>query len=150
MSEAWTITLAVLVGITVVALFVQIGLYLAMFSLARRMQARVEKSTPGIRGLMTLARQIREENWSNVRGAATKAAGIAGSVRHDAELVGEFGGEVARGFRSTREQASMVADDARYRAHVTASLVSRGVKAPFLSVVRGIRRARDLFEHRAA
>jgi hypothetical protein len=150
MSEAWTITLSVLVGITVAALFVQIGLYVAMFSLARRMQGRLERSAPGIRGLMTLFRQIREENWSDVRGAAAKTAKIAGVVRHEAALLGGFGGEVLRDVRKTRAHASEVADDARYRAHVTASLVSRGMTAPFRSMARGIRRAKDFFEHRAA
>ncbi len=150
MPVGWTITLGVLVGIAFVAMIVQIALWLAIFGVARRVQARVRRSMTGMRELSRLSQEVIAENQDAARGIAVHSAAIGKTMLQEARLIGSFSQDVRRGIRTEQEHAGVVIEDTRRRVNETVQLVSRGVTAPFRGVAHGIHRAVRFFDRRAA
>lgn len=150
MSGGWTITLGVLVGIVFVAMIVQIALWLAIYGVARRVQARVQRSMRRVRRLQSLSREMMDENRDAVQGIAAHSTAIGKTLLHEGRVMGSFSKDVWQGVRTEKEHASVVVEDARQRANETVHLVSRGMMAPFRGVARGIHRAVHFFDRYAA
>ncbi|HUA82303.1 MAG TPA: hypothetical protein VMB85_00470 [Bryobacteraceae bacterium] len=150
MPDYWTIALGLLVGIVAVAMIVQIALWLAIYGVARRVQARVQRSMTGVRELSKLSREMIAENQDAARGIAGHSAAIGKMVLQDARVIGRFSEDLRHGIHTEREHAGVVIEDARRRVSETAQIVNRGVTAPFRGVAQGIHRAVRFFEQHAA
>ncbi|HLH37829.1 MAG TPA: hypothetical protein VKX39_01665 [Bryobacteraceae bacterium] len=150
MTDNLTNALGVFVGIAFIALIVQLALWLAIYRLSRRVQARVEKSARGFSAMAKVSREIAAENREPAHSIALRTMEIGKTLGQDARVLGRFGSDVHRGIKHGQEHAEVVIDDARRRVHETADLVSRGVSAPLRGIARSVWKAVHFFDRRAA
>ena len=149
MTETLTIVLGGLVWIAFMALIVQLTLWVLVYRLSRRVQTRVEKSTPAITALTQVSKEILTENRDPVLAISAHTKEIGKTIRHEARVLGSFGSEMRRGIHHEQEHVEVVIQDAHRRMHETMDLVSSGVTAPFRGMARGIRKAVHLFDRAA-
>ena len=150
MTHTLTIIIAVLVGITTLAMLVQLGLYTAMFLMARRLQARAQQMAPRVQELAASSRAMMLENQQPAQEITAKAAEIGRVLKRQVHVLVDFGLDVQRGVRTEQQHAHLVVSDARQRVHETVELVGRGLTAPFRGAARGIQKAVHFFDRRAA
>ncbi len=142
MDQALIIIIGIGTGIAALGLLVQLGLWLAIYGVARRMQKAVAGVTPKARNLTAVAREVANEVKGEAllfRNSMREAISI---TKRDVATVKSLRSRAAGIVRHEREEVDDVFEDAITRARQTSRFVGHRIATPIRGIARAIRRLR--------
>jgi hypothetical protein len=129
--------MAAFTGVCAIALCVQAAIVIAMYTVAKRLEAKVEPLIPKVDLLVESARITVDKSRAQILDITGKANQILDSTKLQLEKVSEVVSDATSRAKVQMERVEMVLDDTMSRAHETVATVHTGIMRP-LREINGI------------
>ncbi len=141
-QQTLLIILIVFVAVAALALVIQMGTLLALFLIARKMQAQIMGIWPEVQSIIGTTRRTTENVEKHVDKIGTTSNAILDVTKQQVGRIDELLSDATVRAKVQLERAEMVLDDTMGRAQNTVSIVQRSVLRPIREingVITGIR-----------
>ncbi len=141
-QQTLLIVLTIFVAIAAVALLIQMGTMLALFLVARKLQAQVMQVWPEVQTIIGVTRRTVENIEKHVEKIGATSNSILDTTKQQVAKLDELLSDATTRAKVQIERAEMVLDDTMGRAQETVSIVQRTVLRPIREmngVLSGVR-----------
>src|SRR5579872_4197489 len=129
-NNALLYILVVFVGLSTVALCIQAGMLMAMYSVTKRLQQKVEPLVPKVDALVDSAKTTIDQSRKQIVDITVKTNEILDSTKNQLKKVEEVVNDATSRAKVQMERVEMVLDDTMSRAHETVATVHTGIMRP--------------------
>ena len=136
--------LAIVVIMAAVALLIQLGFWIAIYGVFRRMQRRAEEFMPRVKALTEFSRAALVEEKKQIDEITAISKDILNLTRIQLARLDEFYNDVKTRIGNQRERAELVFDDTVRRVYQPVKIVRKSIMIPVRTVhgvVNGVRTA---------
>ena len=141
-QQTLLIILTIFVAVAAVALLIQMGTMLALFLVARKLQAQVTQVMPEVQSVIGTTRRIIENVEKQVEKIGNATNSILDTTKQQVAKLDELLNDATTRAKVQIERAEMVLDDTMGRTQETVSIIQRTILRPVReihAVLSGIR-----------